>query len=70
MMASMARKGVKLKELAHELGLTSRQLIERCRAEGLPVQNSITKLPPDQERRIRTWFAGTDATPVASSDAD
>ncbi len=59
----MAQKGIKLKELAHELGLTSRQLIDRCRTEGVPVQNSITRLPPEQERRIRTWFAESNTTP-------
>ncbi len=53
----MAKKGVKVKELAHELGLTSRQLLDRCRAEGFPIQNSITKLNPDLERTIRGWFA-------------
>ncbi len=53
----MAKKGIKVKELALELGLTSRQLIDRCRAEGLPVQNSITKLNPELERIIREWVA-------------
>ena len=53
----MARKGTKVKELARELGVTSRQLVERCRAEGFPVQNSITKLHPELERTIRGWFA-------------
>ena len=57
----MAKKGVKVKELAVELGVTSRQLIDRCRAEGLFVQNSITKLPPDKERLVRSWFAGAGA---------
>ncbi len=57
----MAKKGVKVKELAVELGVTSRQLIDRCRAEGLFVQNSITKLPADKERLVRSWFAHTDA---------
>ncbi len=58
----MPKKGVKVKELAVELGVTSRQLIDRCRAEGLFVQNSITKLPPDKERLVRSWFAGTGAS--------
>ena len=45
-----------MKELARELGLTSRQLIDRCRAEGIAVQNSITKLNPESERIVRSWF--------------
>jgi len=52
----MAKKGVSVKQLARELGLTSRQVIDRCRAEGLAVQNSITKLDRDDEQRVRTWF--------------
>jgi len=52
----VAKKGIKVKELARELGLTSRQLIDRCRAEGIAVQNSITKLNPESERIVRSWF--------------
>jgi len=54
----MAKKGIKVKDLAHEVGITSRQLIDRCRAEGFPIQNSITKLNPELERTVRLWFAG------------
>ena len=62
----MAKKGIKVKDIARELGLTSRQLIDRCRAEGIHVQNSITKLIPESERIVRSWFVGgktTDTTP-------
>lgn len=58
----MAKKGIKIKDLAVELGLTSRQLIDRCRAEGLFVQNSITRLGPDKERLVRSWFEGDEAS--------
>lgn len=53
----MGEKGVKIKELARELGVTSRVLIDRCRAEGVPAQNSITRLSPQDVRRIRQIFA-------------
>lgn len=53
----MAKKGIRIKELAQELGLTSRELLDRCRAEGLSAQNSITKLRIEQERLVRSWFA-------------
>jgi hypothetical protein len=53
----VAKKGIKVKDIANELGLTSRQLIDRCRAEGIHVQNSITKLNPESERTVRSWFA-------------
>ena len=63
----MAKKGIKIKDLAHEIGITSRQLIDRCRAEGYPVQNSITKLNPELERRVRSWFAGGTETVITHS---
>jgi phage antirepressor YoqD-like protein len=52
----MANKGIKIKELAKELGVTSRDLINRCREEGLPIQNSVTRVPPEAEHTIRGWF--------------
>jgi hypothetical protein len=58
------KKGIKVKELARAIGLTSRELIDRCRAEGVFVQNSITKLPVATERRIRGWFADQDPAPT------
>ena len=54
----MSKKGIKIKELAKELGITSRDLIDRCRAEGLPVENSATKVKVELEHVIREWFAG------------
>ena len=50
------KKGIKVKELARELGVTSRELIDRCRAEGVFVQNSITKLDRQTELKVRAWF--------------
>ena len=59
----MAKKGVKVKELARELGITSHAIVERCRAEGIFVQNSITRLTPKAQAAVRAWFAsgGADA---------
>ncbi len=56
MIRAMAPEIANIKRLAKEFGLTSRQLLDRCRAEGLPIQNSITKLGDDQARRVRSWF--------------
>jgi len=53
----MSKRGIKVRDLASELGVTARQLIDRCRAEGISVQNSITRLAPEIERTIRSWFA-------------
>lgn len=55
--ALMAGKGPKVKELARELGVSARLVITRCRAEGLAVQNRITRLQPEWERLVRAWFA-------------
>ncbi len=49
-------KGVKVKELAVELRVTSRVIIDRCRAEGWTVQNSITRLDPQRADTVRRWF--------------
>ena len=54
---TMPKKGIKIKELAQELGVTAKRLLLRCREEGLHVQNSITKLPLRDERLVRSWFA-------------
>ncbi len=53
----MAKKGVKVKDLARELGVTSRTLLERCRSAGWAVQNSVTKLTSDQVRQASGWFS-------------
>lgn len=52
----MAKKGIKIADLARELGVTSRQLIDRCIEGGLPVQNSVTKLSIPNERQVRAWY--------------
>jgi hypothetical protein len=56
-------KGIKVKELARELGVTSRALIDRCRAEGVFVQNSITKLNRQTELKVRAWFGSLNSNP-------
>ena len=52
----MPKQRTKVKDLAREMGVTSRELINRCRAEGLFIQNSITKLDAGQVARVRAWF--------------
>lgn len=53
----MAKKGIKVRDLARELSVTPRNLIDRCRRSGMAVQNGITKLSPDQVHSIRAWFS-------------
>jgi hypothetical protein len=52
----MAKPGIKVRELAKELGVTSRSIVNRCRDEGLPVQNGLTRLNPAIEAAVRAWF--------------
>ena len=54
----MAKKGTKIKELAREIGVSSQVIVERCRVEGIRVQNSITKLTPHKAQLVRSWFSG------------
>lgn len=65
----MAKKGISIKELARELGITSRQLIDRCREAGLPAQNSITKLNVVAERQVRAMFASGTSADLPQRDA-
>lgn len=58
----MAKKGITIKLLARELGITSKELITRCREASIPAQNSITKLPIVSERIVRAWFENQDET--------
>lgn len=61
----MANKGLKIADLAKSLGVTTRTLIECCRANGLTIQNGITKVPPHTEREIRSWFTSGESKTTA-----
>ena len=52
----MPNKSIKVKDLARELGTTSRNLVDSCRELGWTVQNSITRLTSQQAEQIRTRF--------------
>lgn len=58
----MAVERLNVKTLARELGVTSRAIIDRCRAEGFPIQNSITRLEPSLVEAVRTWFGSKTQT--------
>ncbi len=60
----MLNNGIKIKELARELGVTSRQLIDKCRENGIDAQNSITRIHPRDLPRVRALFSeGTSSEP-------
>ncbi len=44
-------------ELARELGVTSKVVLEKCRAEGLDVKNHMATLSAGLEATVREWFS-------------
>jgi len=56
-------------ELARELGVTSKQILAKCRAEGLDIKNHMTALSAGLEATIREWFSeGAAATAIETAD--
>ena len=56
-------------ELAHDIGVTSKQILSKCRAEGLELKNHMTALSAGLEATIREWFSeGTHATTIETAD--
>jgi len=43
-------------ELARELGVTSKVVLTKCRAEGLEIKNHMSTLSAGQEATVREWF--------------
>ncbi|HDY65757.1 MAG TPA: hypothetical protein ENH84_05950, partial [Phycisphaerae bacterium] len=44
-------------ELARELTVRSKDVLEKCRAEGIDVKNHMTSLSAGLEETIRDWFS-------------
>jgi translation initiation factor IF-2 len=56
-------------ELARELGVTSKLILDKCRAEGLELKNHMATLTMGLEMTIREWFSETAAhTSVETSE--
>ena len=43
--------------LAKELNVTSKVVLDKCQAEGLPIKNHMSTLSAGQEATIREWFS-------------
>jgi len=55
--------------LAKELNVTSKAILLKCAAEGLPVKNHMTALGPGLEATIREWFTeGQHLTTVETAE--
>ncbi len=52
-------KGIRVNQLAKELGVTSKEILEKCRAEGLgdKVQNHMAVLALGLAETVREWFS-------------
>jgi len=48
-------------QLAKELNVTSKQVLEKCRAEGLELKNHMAALSAGLEATIREWFSESEA---------
>ncbi|MEI7837677.1 MAG: translation initiation factor IF-2 N-terminal domain-containing protein [Planctomycetota bacterium] len=49
-------------ELARELGVTSKIMLDKCRAEGVDLKNHMAALSAGLEATIREWFSETAAS--------
>ena len=56
-------------ELAKEIGVTSKSIIDKCRAEGIELKNHMAPLTAGLEATIREWFStGEPSTAVETSE--
>ena len=56
-------------ELARELGVKSKAMLEKCRAEGLEIKNHMATLSAGLEATLREWFsADASQTAVETSE--
>ena len=57
-------------ELARTLGVTSKVVLEKCRAEGLDIKNHMSTLSAGLEATIREWFSESAGEGTAIEVAD
>jgi translation initiation factor IF-2 len=56
-------------ELAQQIGVTSKQILAKCRAEGLDIKNHMTALSAGLEATIHEWFSdGAHATTIETAE--
>ncbi len=68
----MAKSRIRVFELAREIGVRSKDVLEKCRAEGLDVKNHMSSLSAGLEETIRDWFSeyedGNEHTAVETAE--
>ncbi|MCB9848408.1 MAG: translation initiation factor IF-2 [Phycisphaeraceae bacterium] len=56
-------------EIAKELGVKSKAILDKCSAEGIPMNNHMSSVSVGLEATIREWFGGSDQhTAVETSE--
>jgi len=58
----LAVKRLRVNELAKVLGVTSKAILDKCRAEGIDLKNHMATLTAGLEATIREWFSDSGAT--------
>ena len=62
-------KTLRVHTLAKELGVTSKEVIDKCRAEGVELKNHMAAISAGLAESIREWFsAGQDVTSIEVGD--
>jgi len=60
---------IRVHQLAKLLGVTSKAVLEKCRAEGLEVKNHMSTLSAGLEETVREWFSeGAHVTALETAD--
>ena len=58
-------KTLRLHMLAKELGIASKEILSKCRAEGIELKNHMAAIPLGLAESIREWFSvGVDVTSI------
>ena len=58
-------------EISKELGVTSKAIVEKCQAEGVPgITNHMSTVKLGLEATIREWFSSTDDAGTAVETAE
>ena len=63
-------KAIRVFELSRELGVRSKDVLDKCRAEGIELKNHMAALSAGLEATIREWFseAGGEHTAVETTE--
>jgi len=61
-------KAKRVFEIAKELGVKSKAILDKCKAEGISVNNHMSSVTVGLEATIREWFGGTGHSAVETTE--